>query len=114
MERTITERELRTKNAAILRALDSGDSFIVTRDGIPVGRLTPIEHRTFVPTAELQASAAHLAKIDAAKFRSDIDAHIDQDPTPRNPREIVDRIRANRCINATTDEIAALIREGRR
>jgi prevent-host-death family protein len=83
MERTITQRELRNDNAEIVRALDSGDSFIITRNGVPVGRLIPIVRRTFVPTAELLASAAHLAKIDGQKFRSDIDAHIDQDPTPR-------------------------------
>ncbi len=83
MERTITQRELRNDNAEIVRALESGDSFIVTRNGVPVGRLTPIGRRTFVPTSELKESAAHLPRIDYKKFREDIDAYIDQDPTPR-------------------------------
>jgi prevent-host-death family protein len=83
MERTITQRELRNDNAEIVRALESGDSFIITRNGVPVGRLTPIGRRVFVPTSELKESAAHLPRIDYKKFRDDIDAFIDQDPTPR-------------------------------
>jgi len=83
MERTITQRELRNDNAEIVRALEGGDSFIITRNGVPVGRLTPLGRRTFVPTSELQESAARLARIDFKKFRADIDASIDQDPTPR-------------------------------
>ena len=52
------------------------------RYGVPVGRLTPVRRRTFVPTTELKESFAHLTAIDAKRFRSDIDAYIDQDPTP--------------------------------
>ncbi len=83
MERTITQRELRNDNAEIIRALESGDTFIITRNGVPVGRLTPVVRRTFVPASELKESAAHLARIDYRKFRSDVDAFIDQDPAPR-------------------------------
>ncbi len=83
MERTITQRELRNDNAEIVRALENGDSFIITRNGVPVGRLAPIGRRTFVPTSELKESAAHLPRINYEKFREDIDAYIDQDPTPR-------------------------------
>jgi prevent-host-death family protein len=83
VERTITQRQLRNDNAEVIRALDSGDSFVITRNGVPVGRLTPVHRRTFVPTSELIESFAHLPPIDAARFRSDIDAYVDQDPTPR-------------------------------
>ncbi|PZR58923.1 MAG: prevent-host-death protein [Candidatus Meridianibacter frigidus] len=83
MERTITQRELRNDNAKIIRALEGGASFIVTRNGVPVGRLTPVARRTFVPATELMASAAHLPALNFNKFRIDIDAHFDQDPAPR-------------------------------
>jgi prevent-host-death family protein len=83
MERSISQRQLRNDNAEIIRALDGGDSFVITRNGVPVGRLTPMTRRTFVPAAELQAAFAHLPPIDAKRFRSDIDAHVDQDPRPR-------------------------------
>lgn len=83
VERTITQRQLRNDNAEIIRALDSGDSFVITRNGVPVGRLIPVRRRTFVPMSELIESFAHLPPIDAKRFRADIDAFIDQDPTPR-------------------------------
>jgi len=83
VERTITQRQLRIDNAEIIRALDGGDSFVITRNGVPVGRLTPVRRRTFVPTSELIESFAHLPPIDAKRFRADIDAYVDQDPTPR-------------------------------
>ncbi len=82
MERTITQRELRNDNAEILRALESGDSFVITRNGVPVGRLTPIARRTFVPTSELKEAFSRLPRIDYAQLRGDLDAHLDQDPTP--------------------------------
>jgi antitoxin (DNA-binding transcriptional repressor) of toxin-antitoxin stability system len=66
-----------------MRALDEGDTFIVTRNGIPVGRLTPIARRTFIPTTELKEAFAHLPQIDYAELRAELDAVIDQDPTPR-------------------------------
>jgi prevent-host-death family protein len=83
MERTITQRELRNDNAEIMRALESGDSFVITRNGVPVGRLTPVPRRTFVPTKELKEAFARLPRIEYARLRADLDAYIDQDPTPR-------------------------------
>jgi len=35
-------------------------------------------------------------------------------PIRRNAAEVVATIRANRCVRATTDEVVALVREGRR
>lgn len=83
MERIITQRELRNDNAEIVRALEGGDTFIITRNGVAIGRLTPLARRAFVPTSELQETAAHLSSIDSTQFRADIDAHVDQDPMSR-------------------------------
>jgi prevent-host-death family protein len=83
MERTITQRELRNDNAEIIRALESGDTFIITRNGVPVGRLTPLPRRTFVPASELKEAFARLPRVDYARLRADLDTLIDQDPTPR-------------------------------
>jgi prevent-host-death family protein len=35
-------------------------------------------------------------------------------PIRENPADVAARIRANPCIQATTDEIVAMVREGRR
>src|SRR5215472_1015881 len=37
--REITQRELRNDSGEIMRALDQGESFVVTRNGTPVGEL---------------------------------------------------------------------------
>jgi prevent-host-death family protein len=48
MAREITQRELRNKSGEIMRQLDHGESFIVTRNGAPVGELTPLRRLRFV------------------------------------------------------------------
>jgi prevent-host-death family protein len=85
MTRRITQRELRNDSAAILRAVEGGENFILTRNGTPIAEVRPIRRRTFVPAAELTQLVALLPKIDFEEFRADIDEHIDQ--TPYDPYE---------------------------
>lgn len=83
MAREISQRELRNASGEIMRALDRGEAFIVTRNGVPVGELSPIRPRRFVG-ADAAVNAFHNAPaINPAQFREDIDALLDQDPTPR-------------------------------
>jgi len=85
MARELTQRELRNESGEIMRALDRGESFVVTRRGVPVGELKPIaRRRRFVNTAELLESFKQLPPIDYEQFRADVDAFVDQDPTPRD------------------------------
>jgi prevent-host-death family protein len=81
--RAITQRELRNGSGEIMRALDRGESFVVTRNGVPVGELTPIRRRRFVPAEEAVAAFRGAPPIDYARLRRDLDQLIDQDPTPR-------------------------------
>lgn len=83
MERIITQRELRNESGEIMRALDAGESFVITRNGVPVGELIPLRNRRFTSKAEVIAGFAHSPRIDYARFRADVDAILDQDPTPR-------------------------------
>ncbi|MEX2289870.1 MAG: type II toxin-antitoxin system prevent-host-death family antitoxin [Mycobacteriales bacterium] len=83
MARTISQRELRNESGAIMRAVEAGESFIVTRNGVPLAELTPLTRRTFVPREELMRSAASLGRIDAKRFRADVDAILDQSIEPR-------------------------------
>lgn len=66
-----------------MRALDRGEEFVVTRNGVPVGELRPIGRRQFVPTETVLAAMAGAEPIDVKQFFADIDANVDQDPTPR-------------------------------
>ena len=38
----ISQRELRNNSGDIMRRLDEGEAFIVTRNGVPVGELMPM------------------------------------------------------------------------
>ncbi len=82
MTRTISQRELRNQSGEIMRALDRGEDFIVTRNGVPVGELRPVRRR-FVARDLLIEVLRASPPIDAQRFREDVDAVIDQDIEPR-------------------------------
>jgi antitoxin (DNA-binding transcriptional repressor) of toxin-antitoxin stability system len=83
MSRRITQRELRNESGRIMRALDKGTAFIVTRNGVPVGELIPLRQRMFVPVEAALAAFAGAPRVARERFRKDINALINQDPTPR-------------------------------
>ena len=80
MAKTIPQRELRNDNARVIEAVAAGESFVVTRNGVPVAELRPIQRmrRSFVPKAELVTLAAAGPHVDPAQFRADLDRAIDQ------------------------------------
>ena len=80
---TITQRELRNSSGDIMRRLDAGETFIVTRSGKPVGELSPLRRQRFV-TSDTVASLFHRAPaIDPDRFRADLDAVADAGIDPR-------------------------------
>jgi prevent-host-death family protein len=80
--KTITQRELRNDNAKVIEGVAAGESFIVTRNGVPVAEIRPFHQtlRTFVPTAELLVLAAAGPRIDRERFRADLDRVVEQGP----------------------------------
>jgi len=80
---TITQRELRNSSGDIMRRLDAGETFIVTRAGKPVGELSPLRRQRFI-TADTVASLFRRAPaIDPDRFRADLDAVADAGIDPR-------------------------------
>jgi antitoxin (DNA-binding transcriptional repressor) of toxin-antitoxin stability system len=80
--RTISQRELRNDSGAIMRALDRGEVFLVTRNGIPVGELRPARRR-FVSRDLLLEALANAPSIDTERFRDEVDEVLDQAAEPR-------------------------------
>ncbi len=78
VSRIITQRELRNDSAAVLREVQAGQSIIVTRNGVPVAELRPIQPRRFVPRSVIAEAAVRAPRIDGNRFRADLDAVIDQ------------------------------------
>lgn len=66
-----------------MRALDRGETFVVTRNGVPVGELIPLRQRRFVAAETAVALFAGAPSIDRERFRADVDAVLDQRPAPR-------------------------------
>lgn len=81
--REITQRELRNESGAIMRSVEQGQSFTITRNGTPIGRLIPLRRRTFVPREEVLATFAAAPVLDPDEFRADLDDVLDQEPADR-------------------------------
>lgn len=82
MARTISQRELRNDSGDVMRALDQGETFVITRNGTPVGELTPLRRHRFVSTDAVIAMFRTAPSIDADRFRQDLDAIADQSTAP--------------------------------
>ncbi len=83
MSDVITQRQLRNDSGRIMKALDKGRTFVVTRNGVPVGELLPLRQRTFVTTEAARATFARTPRVAARRFRKDVDRALNQDATPR-------------------------------
>ncbi len=85
MSRSISQRELRNDSGAVLREVEAGATLVVTRNGTPVAELRPVSGspsapgpRRYVPRADLVRTAPTAPRIDARRFRDDVDAVLDQ------------------------------------
>ena len=83
MAQVISQREFRNDSAEIMRRLDLGESFIITRNGQSGGELTPLRRQRGVSVDHFLATMQNAPVIDAARFRSDLDSVLDEDVTPR-------------------------------
>ena len=83
MDRQISQRELRNDSGEIMRQLDQGESFIVTRNGVPVAELSPLRRHRFVRAEAAVAAFRGAPRVDFGRLRSDLDRGADQDSTPR-------------------------------
>ena len=83
MSREITQRELRNQSGEIMRELDGGETFVVTRNGVPVGELVPLRRHRFIAAEAAVALFRAAPPIEYDRFRGDLDAVADQDMTPR-------------------------------
>ena len=66
-----------------MRKLDEGETFIITRNGVPVGELSPLRRHRFVKAETAAAVFRNAPPIDAKRFRNDLDDVADQTIEPR-------------------------------
>ena len=79
MTEQISQRELRNDSGRVMRALDQGESFVITRNGTPVGELRPLRRHRFVSASTAVAMFKSAPRVDAAALRRDLDEVSDQD-----------------------------------
>jgi prevent-host-death family protein len=91
MSNVISQRELRNDSGAIMRRVEGGERFIVTRNGSPVADLVPhvtpaSERPRFVAVADIVAGLAQLPPWGVERFTQDLldldDAVDDSDNDP--------------------------------
>lgn len=76
MPETIGQRRLRNDNAEIMRRVEAGESFIITRNGRPIADLVPHDRpadqtKRRLTLGELQERFRTLPKIDVERWYAD-------------------------------------------
>ena len=79
----ISQRQLRNDSGEIMRGLDEGESYVVMRNGTPVGELTPLRRHRFVSAETAMAMFRGAPSVDYRRRREDLDAVASQDAHPR-------------------------------
>ncbi|WP_407686868.1 type II toxin-antitoxin system Phd/YefM family antitoxin [Mycobacterium sp. HUMS_1102779] len=83
MAKRITQRELRNNSGEVMRQLDQGESFVVTRNGIPVGELSPVRRARFVSAEAAVVAFRSAPRMEFDRFRADLDRVVSQEVAPR-------------------------------
>jgi prevent-host-death family protein len=92
MATPVSQRELRNDSGAIMRRVQQGERFTVTRNGVPVADLLPHNESgperpsRFIPVAQITAGASALPSWDTARFSrelQELDNAVDDSETDR-------------------------------
>jgi len=79
----ITQRQLRNDSGAIMRGLDEGRTYVVTRNGVPVGELAPLRRHRFVSADAAVDLFRNAPGVDLGRLRTDLDRVASQELEPR-------------------------------
>jgi prevent-host-death family protein len=77
--KVITQREFRNNSAAVMDAVEAGEIYHVTRNGVPVAELRPLSRRRRLSAEELVERHRRLPRVDYAAMRRDADEFLGED-----------------------------------
>jgi prevent-host-death family protein len=77
--KVITQREFRNNSAAVMNAVEAGEIYHVTRNGVAVAELRPLSRRRRLSAEELIERHRKLPRVDHARMRQEVDGLLGED-----------------------------------
>jgi prevent-host-death family protein len=77
--KVISQRELRNNSAAVMDAVEAGETYRVTRNGVEVAELRPVARRRRLSAEELVERHRRLPRADHDRMRRDADEFFGSD-----------------------------------
>lgn len=77
--KTISQREFRNNSAAVMDAVEAGETYVVTRNGVEVAEVRPVVRRRRLTAEELVERARRLPRVDYAQMRREADELFGED-----------------------------------
>jgi prevent-host-death family protein len=71
--KVITQREFRNHSAAVMDAVEAGETYRLTRNGVEVAELRPVVRGRRLSAEELVERHRHLPRVDYAGMRQEAD-----------------------------------------
>lgn len=71
--RVITQREFRNNSASVMDAVEAGETYHVTRNGVEVAELRPLSRRRRLSAAELVERHRRLPRVEYERMRGEAD-----------------------------------------
>ncbi|WP_410637473.1 type II toxin-antitoxin system Phd/YefM family antitoxin [Amycolatopsis sp. lyj-346] len=71
--KVISQREFRNSSAAVMDAVEAGETYHVTRNGVEIAEVRPVPRRKRFTAEELVERHKRLPRVDAAAMRRETD-----------------------------------------
>jgi prevent-host-death family protein len=85
--KTITQREFRNNSAAVMDAVEAGETYVVTRNGVEVAEVRPVARRRRLTAEELVEKYRRLPRVDHAQMVREADELFGADRVDDDVRE---------------------------
>jgi antitoxin (DNA-binding transcriptional repressor) of toxin-antitoxin stability system len=77
--KTVSQRELRNGSAALMDAVENGETFRITRHGVEVAELRPVPDDAFTSVVDLKRAFARFPSGGYPRLRAEEDAVFGED-----------------------------------
>jgi len=77
--KVISQREFRNNSAGVMDAVEAGETYLVTRNGVEVAEVRPVSRRRRLTAEELVARHRMLPRVDHSALRAEADELFGED-----------------------------------